>query len=89
MSGYTETYLIWSAEHQSWWGPGGCGYYRQLSRAGRYTRQQALDICTRAIPGTAERYGKLPELPVRLADVEAMVMAYDAEFPFREVESWQ
>lgn len=65
-------YLIWSHEHQLWWGPDGRGYTEKLSEAGRYARIQALGICTAAIAGTAHRMRALPELPVRLDDVEEM-----------------
>jgi hypothetical protein len=76
-----DAYLIWSHEHRSWWGPGGCGYVRQMSRAGRYTREDALFVCVRAVPGTADRLGALPELPVRLEDAEAVLAGYRAEYP--------
>ena len=86
----TSTYLIWSAEHQSWWGPDGNGYARRLSRAGRYSHAAAMDICIRAIPGAADRFGLLPELPVQLADVEAMQAAHRAVcYPGLPAESWE
>lgn len=81
----TDLYLVWSVQHSGWWGPERCGYVRSLARAGRYTHEEALEICTRAIPG---RLGVLPELPVPLGDVEAMVAAYDLEFPSRP-EPWR
>lgn len=71
-----DSYLIFSVEHTAWWGPGGCGYPRRLSEAGRYTRDQALRICTDAMPGTAARLGALPELPVREDDVQEMISRY-------------
>lgn len=43
-----EVYLIWSNEHRMWWAPGQCGYVSIISQAGRYTRQDAERICTRA-----------------------------------------
>lgn len=61
-------YLIWSHEHGAWW-TAGHGYARRLSEAGRYARTEAMRICANAIPGTANRIGALPELPVRLEDV--------------------
>lgn len=30
-------YLIWSNEHQMWWGPNHTGYTRWVEEAGRYT----------------------------------------------------
>jgi hypothetical protein len=81
-------YLIWSHEHSAWWGPGGAGYVGRISRAGRYTHAEAVRICIAAMPGTSTQWGALPELPVRLADVEAMVAAYDARFGDRP-EPWR
>jgi hypothetical protein len=83
-----DAYLIWSHEHGRWWGPAGIGYERSLSKAGRYSRGAALDICTRAMPGDSTGMGALTELPVRLADIEAMVSAYKARSPQRQ-EPWE
>jgi hypothetical protein len=76
-----DIYLIWSHEHARWWGPGRCGYVVSISEAGQYTREQALQICRKAIPGTAHDLGRLPELPVRLADVLAFTSGFLAEYP--------
>jgi len=65
-------YLIWSHEHGAWWGPGGFGYTSNMDEAGRYSREEAIRICRKAIPGTAAELGALPELPVRLADLKEM-----------------
>ncbi len=70
-------YLIWSHEHRGWWRPGN-GYTPRLSEAGRFTRDRALKICAEAMPGQADRTGMLPELPVRLADLEAFIAPYVA-----------
>jgi len=59
-----EMYLIWSHEHGAWWGPDRCGYVASIGQAGRYTEDEAVDICTNAIPGTSRQLGALPELPV-------------------------
>jgi len=83
-----DVYLVWSAEHEAWWGPGGCGYVRRIAEAGRYSHEQALTICTNAIPGTSTRIGALPELPVRLADLNTMIERYQGTFPHRTVEPW-
>lgn len=39
-----ETYLVWSNEHRAWWRPNGRGYTIKLEAAGRYTREEAIDI---------------------------------------------
>lgn len=41
-------YLIWSVEHNSWWGPNECGYVNDPVRAGRYEAVKADDICAKA-----------------------------------------
>ena len=67
-----ETYLVWSNEHVGWWKPGGWGYGRGLNQAGRFTRAQAIAICRDALP-TAGRLGVISEIPVRLADLQAVL----------------
>jgi hypothetical protein len=84
-----DTYLIWSAEHGAWWGPGRNGYVRRLSDAGHYPRRVAIDICTTAIPGTAETMGALPEMPVRLEDIEEMQERHHTKYPGRDPERWE
>lgn len=83
MSETTEPrdYLIWSHEHAAWWGPGGRGYVSAISEAGRYSRGGALQACVSAIAGTADRLGALPEIPVRLADLDAVVERFTAKYP--------
>ena len=48
-----------------------------------------MSISARAIPGSAVRYGMLPELPVLLSDVEAMQTRYSEEYPGRPREEWE
>lgn len=84
-----DTYLIWSPEHSGWWKPDECGYTNRLSKAGRYTKAQAIEISTKAIPGTAALLGMLPEIPVRLADIEEMQARHHAAFPGRDPETWE
>lgn len=83
-----DLYLIWSHEHGRWWGAGRRGYTRSIAEAGRYNRAEALLICAKAIAGTAQRMQALPELPVRLADVEAFTNAYMAALG-QLVEPWE
>ena len=84
-----DTYLVWSNEHQAWWGPGFNGYSRKLSQAGRYSRADALGICVRAMPGQADRESMLAEIPVRLEDVQEMQTRHREAFPGRPPESWE
>ena len=41
-------YVIWSFEHDAWWGPGRMGYTSELAEAGRYTKAQADQIVAHA-----------------------------------------
>ena len=42
-------YLVWSFEHDAWWGPNHCGYTNDIDKAGRYTAQEAGSIHTNSI----------------------------------------
>jgi|HubBroStandDraft_6_1064221.scaffolds.fasta_scaffold00529_3 hypothetical protein len=66
------TYLIWSNEHDGWWGPGERGYTRTLDKAGLYSREDAIRICKHALP-TSMHIGRIAEVPVRLADLEDII----------------
>ena len=63
-----DQYLIWSNEHRGWWRAGRCGYTPGLMDAGRYTRDQAIEICGDAIP-SAIAVGTISEIPVRASDL--------------------
>ena len=58
-----STHLIWSNEHRGWRRLGGLGHSVHVDEAGRFTRQQALEECRRALvgwrPGTP-----YPDIPV-------------------------
>lgn len=68
----TDKYLIWSNEHNGWWGPNRAGYTPGLLGAGTYSREQALDICRDAIPSSAH-IRRISEIPVRYADVHDFI----------------
>jgi hypothetical protein len=61
-------YYVWSAEHRAWWRAGHAGYATGLSDAGKYTRNEALEICRQAIP-TSAALGSMSEMPVPCDDV--------------------
>jgi hypothetical protein len=44
----TDPWVVWSFEHQAWWGPGHFGYVTDLALAGRYTEGDARNIETQA-----------------------------------------
>jgi hypothetical protein len=65
-----STYVIWSNEHRCWWGPDRCGYRAKLEDAGRYAREDAIDICIGARGG--REYNHNPtEVPLLLKDASA------------------
>lgn len=72
MSDDADVYVVWSNEHSGWWRAGARGYSRALPKAARYTREHALRICREAIP-TAAHIGMISEIPVRLADLNAVL----------------
>lgn len=76
-----DRYLIWSHEHAAWWGPASNGYTRAVTQAGRYTYDDAMDICAAALPGTANRMRAFPELPVREAEAMLLRDRYIALYP--------
>lgn len=43
-------FLIWSRDHQAWWGPERSGYTNDLERAGRYESGEAMDVTDWAYP---------------------------------------
>lgn len=65
-------YLIWSNEHRAWWRPASLGYTTNIRGAGRYTREQAMGICARAIPGMRDEIP--PEIPVLETDAMAFLV---------------
>ncbi|MFC4122083.1 DUF6197 family protein [Nonomuraea zeae] len=42
-----KTWLVWSNDARTWWGPNGSNCTGDLWDAGRYTREQALEACGR------------------------------------------
>lgn len=42
----SERWVVWSEQHGAWWAP--VGYTRSLRKAGRYGREEAMDIVARA-----------------------------------------
>ena len=89
MGGTKGAYLIWSHEHDGWWSEGGWGYTRSMAAAARYSRAKALEICERAIPGTAARMDALPELPVREEDARVLAERFRATYPSVPPEAWE
>jgi hypothetical protein len=38
-------YLIWSIEHKAWWKPNSLGYTCYYTEAGKYSLEEAEEIC--------------------------------------------
>lgn len=76
-----DYYLIWSHHHGAWWGPDKAGYTTDLIKAGRYSREAAIDICAHVRDGYTTFHGlQAPtEWPVRL---DAAVCCKPGEFAF-------
>ncbi|TYB69690.1 hypothetical protein FXF51_05885 [Nonomuraea sp. PA05] len=53
-----KVWLVWSNEHDAWWGPARRGYTHDVWAAGRYAETDAAVICRRAAYGWRE--GALP-----------------------------
>lgn len=47
-------YVIWSHQHEAWWGPDRAGYTTDLAEAGRYTLEEAGEIVVPVIPSGIE-----------------------------------
>lgn len=39
-----DMFLIWSLEHEAWWGPNHRGYFKEREKAGLYSFEEALKI---------------------------------------------
>jgi hypothetical protein len=65
-------YVVFSFEHQAFWGPGRYGYVQDLAQAGRYSHADAIDISRNAIAGQWKASMVPPEMPIALADLAAV-----------------
>jgi len=72
MSESPTYYLIWSNENRRWLGPGGNGYVRHLTEAGRYSRERAIEICRKALLGQWKPGYPFPEMAILERDVLAL-----------------
>jgi len=48
MDGNKISWLIWSNKHDAWWNPDRNGYTPHVDRAGRYSLDEAAEICNKA-----------------------------------------
>lgn len=64
----TNTYHIWSNEHNSWWKPNHAGYTQRVEDAGVYDYDTAIAICRGAnYEWDMNHTSKLPnELPIEI-----------------------
>jgi hypothetical protein len=67
-------YLVWSMEHNAWWAPDECGYTRDVSSAGRYTRERAREIAANPDPfPRRERAVRVDARHERVATANALI----------------
>lgn len=45
---HSKVWLVWSNEHNAYWGTNKCGYTQNAMKAGRYTAREAKSICKNA-----------------------------------------
>lgn len=86
-------WLVWSNEHRAWWRSNRRGYALKIGEAGRYSLEEARDICINAAPRSgpkseAETAGDPPEMmvvaPESLVAVSALSHA-EGEAPVAEI----
>lgn len=63
-----QKYLIWSNEHVAWWRPASMGYTVSIEHAGRYSRDEAMEICRGANFGFMQDDENPNEIPVLEVD---------------------
>jgi hypothetical protein len=56
----SEPWVVWSYEHDAWWGAGHCGYYTDLMLAGLYTAVEAQEIEWNANRGRIRKEAAMP-----------------------------
>lgn len=44
----SKQFLVWSNEHNAWWGPNRMGYTTERIFAGKYSEEEANQICVNA-----------------------------------------
>lgn len=81
--GEAVNWLVWSNEHNAWWRPNARGYTLETTEAGRYTFDEARDICINARPRSgakseAEKAGDPPEVMVLAPESLGAAGAMDA-----------
>lgn len=78
VAGDQDRYLVWSNEHQAWWGPEHRGYTRHIDRAGRYDRAEALSIAGTRDGGWHVRKGNPDEIAIPERDAVEQYAAITA-----------
>jgi len=64
-----DKYLVWSNQHRAWWRPESRGYTTRVSRAGVYSKAQALRISFKGRDGWHEEERVPDELAVPLTSI--------------------
>lgn len=93
MSTTNRKYLIWSNEHNSWWGPNRRGYSPLIECAGKYNYEEAIEICNESNKNWDISQTRPEELPIEESmafrlnipkgalEWAAEIKRFDAEYP--------
>jgi hypothetical protein len=71
----SDAYVIWSFEHDAWWGPGRMGYTADLMHAGRYSKSEADAIVVQANRYRPTIYEVAIQEPAPTDDVADLIAA--------------
>lgn len=74
----SDDYLIWSHEHAAWWKPDGNGYTTNISRAGVYTRDDALTTVRQATLDWTRAPNEIAVAVADLPDAAQRLLALDS-----------
>lgn len=72
-------YLVWSNQHRCWWRANSHGYTNDVTRAGRYSRAEAISISFQGRDGWQNPKGAPDELAIAERDVPAFASAMEAQ----------
>lgn len=76
MTDERRIWMIYSREHNAWWGPNHCGYFTDIASAGLYTQREADKVCADACRGrTGESDEGPPEFKMIAPDCAPLLLS--------------